>query len=107
MAIVGQWRGQQIVQYAENNRLLRSIIPQDSEVTPETLAAGIPYGVDLQALFLSCLVQPDAAEFERTLHDADIWTVEDLRTKPSEVRNAVLRSLTGTFNRLFKSIGEM
>lgn len=105
--VIGQWNGQRIVQYSANNRLLRSIIPTDAEPTPETLAAGIPYGVDLQALFLSCLVQPDAAEFERALHDADIWTVEDLRGKPSEVKNAVLRSLTGTFNRLFKEIGEL
>lgn len=104
--IVGQWNGQLIVQHFDG-RLLRTIIPPDVEITPEVLAAGIPYGVDLQALFLSCLVQPDAAEFERTLHDADIWTVEDLRNKPSEVKNAVLRSLTGTFNRLFKSIGEI
>ena len=74
----------------DDGALNRGYIPsdqiEDGEVSSDTLSAAIPYGVQLD---LPC-VTPE--QIEDQLHRAGIWTVEDIRKHPTEVK-AVLEAV--------------
>lgn len=70
--------------------LNRGYIPsdkiEDGEVSSDTLSAAIPYGVQLD------LPSVTPEQVEEALHRAGLWTVEDMRQNPMEVK-AVLEAV--------------
>lgn len=78
-----------LVEIIRDGEIIRCILPagllkgEDVELTDIQIDAGIPYGVPF-AEFL----QPSpfiASLVEKSLHNAGVWTLEDLRTKPNQV----------------------
>lgn len=81
---LGHKKGNTLVEW-DDGMLHRGYIPSDTitdgEVSSDTLSAAIPYGVGLSDL--PC-VTPE--QLEDMLHRAGLWTVEDIRRHPMEVK---------------------
>ena len=88
-----QWRD-------DNGRLLRGTIPaeqveeseQESTVDQSVLDMSVPYGVSWQDFMSDIYIS--AEDVEVALHNAGVWTVQDMRLNPSTV-NGVFISLVG------------
>lgn len=82
-----------LVQYERNSMATRCTVPAaqivDSMVADQVLAAGIPYGFpweDIQLTF-------DTPKFANELHQADVWTAEDLLKSPQKLWSALRAAL--------------
>lgn len=92
--------GISLVEWKQEGKTVRGSIPQDSidadgTVSIETLGNATLYGLDFSGLSL-----PGAMEFENELHNAGIWTAEDvLHDRP-----ALLRALDALKPALLRAI---
>lgn len=78
-----------LVEYRENGRLKRVIIPADQAgpaVDPDTLEMGVPYGIPWEKRVTVTLTPEGLAECLRT---AGLWTAEDLEANPQAALGAL------------------
>lgn len=83
-----------VIEWVEEGKVHRSIVPkEDVSNNGECLypERGIPYGLPFEQLLHVDLTSEDITD---ALHNAGIWTMEDLLRRPSEV-HGVLNILTG------------
>jgi len=93
ITIVSQTDESRLVQYTQDGVLLRCTVPAsqvaDNLVPDQVLAAGIPYGYPWQDIPLTF----DMQKFVNELHQADVWTAEDLLRSPKKLSAALHAAL--------------
>jgi hypothetical protein len=79
-----------VVEFRQKGRLQRVIVPVEKVVDGQadelTLSAGLPYGLPWHKAKVEVLT---GESVEDALHDAGIWTQDDLFTKPAAVHGAL------------------
>lgn len=93
VTLIGQKGASALVEFLDANGVLcRKYVPlakiENSMVADETLAAGIPYGIAWNEISLEF----DAEKFAVEMHNADLWTANDVLRNPKKV-SAVLRKI--------------
>jgi len=83
-----------LVEWAVKDDLKRAYIPGElwstDGVEEETLAAGVPYGLDWESIIK---IKANAADIARLLRASGIWTADDFRTNVT-VADGVFRRAT-------------
>ncbi|NMC34202.1 MAG: hypothetical protein GYA36_17345 [Veillonellaceae bacterium] len=78
-----------IVEWEDSEDLHRCTLPADivkPKMTAEELANGIPYGLPLAEIVT---FSASAVEFSRRMHQAGLWTADDIRRNPQRVFRAL------------------
>lgn len=107
MKLIKRDREAALVEYVENGEVKRKIIPrsavnENGQIDSFELETGIPYGI-AWGDYLQLEATPK--DIERALHNAGIWTAEDLRTKQQVAIGAIQTALSihlGTLNSIVK-----
>jgi hypothetical protein len=89
-----------LVEVVREGEILRCILPiellanKDEGLSDTQLDMGIRYGVPFAEFLQPTPTKSFASLIEKSLHNAGVWTLEDLRTKPNQVIR-VLQSVYG------------
>lgn len=87
--IIREEPGRVLVEWIEDGELQRSILPNnlvDAEGNCDDPNVGMPYGIDLLPL-ITISVSPE--DIIRVLHNAGIWTVDEILDNPKVVQGAI------------------
>ena len=91
-----------LVEYDQNGMLRRCYVPahkvENNFVADTVLSSGIPYGFPWDEI----VIEFDMQQFAIEMHNAELWTVEDVLKAPKKV-TGVLRKI---FEQSFKTILE-
>lgn len=89
--------GQSLIEWNEDNNMHRAWVPHEDvkhgEI--ETPERGLPYGDEIELTDL-----PKAAAIVQALHNAGLWTWEDIRVNPSAVQSAVTQVYDSVISQL-------
>jgi len=93
-----------LVEWYDEEGLHRGYIPQeviyDNVVDDNILSVAIPYGLDWEYIIGEMLDKVTPHVFSENLRKVGIWTMEDLRSKPSEVFGAIQQTYGLDFSTL-------
>lgn len=93
-----------LVEWVDRDGAHRCIIPQseissDKQVEMDVLLAGVPYGApwaEIEPVIVS------GGEIERALHNASIWTFDDLQANPKGALGALQAVFGVTLSTLYQ-----
>lgn len=101
--IIQQQNGSSVIQWVEDGEIQRSIVPNSELVGNECEhpERGLPYGIDF-AEFIDIEVTPQ--DIQTSLHNAGIWTVDDLLHRPREVQGAINSAYGAVLQNLLRNV---
>jgi len=96
-----------LIEVNRSDALERCLLPTqllegNSELTGEQIDSGAPYGLPFSEFVQPSSVKDLAKQLEAALHTADVWTLEDLRTKVPLVISALQTVYGIEFRKLIK-----
>jgi len=92
-----------LVEYMDNGVLQRKYVPTDKVlnqfVDDQVLARGIPYGFPWEEIVINFNMQQFALE----MHNADLWTVEDVLKNPKKVTGVLRKIFEDSFRTVLET----
>jgi len=104
--IVGRENGKVLVEWREDGCLRRGIVPEEvvngEVIDDELLSLAITYGIDFEFLLEQALDNVTPQAITCRLHNAGIWTYEDMRANPTVVRGVIMAAYGVDFQTLYR-----
>lgn len=97
-----------LIEINRDGALERCLLPTqllegNSELTSEQIDSGAPYGLPFSEFIQPSNFKDLAKQLEITLHNAGVWTLEDLRTKVPSVISALQTVYGIEFRKLIRA----
>ena len=86
MKTIKQQGYSKLVEYEEDNKIKRVVLPTDED-NPDL---GIPHGLPFADLLQGHVCEGMAQRIEDELHRSNIWTAQDVLKNPATVQGAIL-----------------
>jgi hypothetical protein len=92
-----------LVEYLDNGILQRKYVPTEKVsnqfVDDQVLAQGIPYGFPWDEIVINF----DMQHFATEMHNADLWTVEDVLKSPKKVTGVLRKIFEDSFRTVLET----